>query len=101
MVGAEISANRYKPLLRPTAKQLQEMDEVIIWFTWLDAEISRAIWAKANGYSWRQVAAQVGVSDKTCRTYAMAGVLEIADRINNRRVKRVTFRKRRGVYAYN
>lgn len=93
MIGAEVSRMRYKPLLRPTAKQLAEMDEVIIWLTWLPAEISRAIWARAEGYSWRKIAAMIGISDKTCRAYAMAGVITISDKVNNKRVKVARFKQ--------
>lgn len=83
-----------RPRIKPNAKDLAELDEVIIWLTWLDKEISRVIWARHENFSWRDIGKMVGVSDKTAKSYAMAGVLTIAHRINHGQFKKIQFRRK-------
>lgn len=78
-----------KPRIRPTAAQLKRMDEVLIWLTWLEPKVARIVWARAEGFAWRKIAAIAGISDKTCRTHCAAGVIDIARRLNGGAVRKI------------
>ena len=58
------------PKIRPTARQITEMDEVIKWLAWLSnygKEYPRIIWARAEKCPWKPIMKSTGLSENTCR----------------------------------
>lgn len=94
LIGNDEAYKTVRPKIKPNARQLKELDDVITWLSWLDKDVAKVIWARAEGLSWRKIAPMIGVSDKTCRVTAMAGILTIADKINRKGFKVVRFRKK-------
>src|SRR4051794_32409981 len=67
----------------PTARQLTELDEVIDWLAWLSrfgSEYPLVVWARAEDYSWRKIAAMAGLAPNTCKERFREGVCAIAYR---------------------
>jgi hypothetical protein len=72
-----------EPFMRPTAKQLTELDEVIRWLAWLTQhpawgkKFSRVIWAKACGIPMRMYAKRIRKSERSCREWFRLGLYAI------------------------
>ena len=68
----------------PTARQISRLDEVIEWMSWLPPEYARIIWARAEGFSWRQIARATPnkAAPNTCRNHFRIGVCSIAHRLS-------------------
>lgn len=68
------------PYLPPTARQIQELDEVTAWLSWLTLhpawgkKYSRVIWAKACGVPITMYAKRVRKSDRACREWFRLGI---------------------------
>jgi len=59
-----------KPVLRPpppAPDAITRADEVLGWLAELPADDARALWKRAEGRPWRQVAAAWGVCPRTAR----------------------------------
>lgn len=68
------------PRLRPTAKQISEMDQVILWMAWLTQhpgfgkKYTMVIWARACRVPWKKIGAKAGYSDRACREWFRLGI---------------------------
>lgn len=69
-----------------TSRQITEYNQVIVWLGWLPKLDQQILWARANGFSWREIAAQAGKSDKTCKQMAQDSVLCIYIKHNRIRI---------------
>ena len=58
-----------------TNTQVSEYDRAILWMQWLPKLDQQILWARALGFSWKQIAAQAGKSDKTCKQRAQDSIL--------------------------
>jgi hypothetical protein len=71
------------PFIRPSAKQIKEMDQVILWLAWLTqhpawgAKYSKVIWAKACGVPLRAYARRIRKSERSCREWFRLGIYAI------------------------
>ena len=65
----EIVKNRGKLSIRPSPKDITEMEEVIFeWMKCLDLKEGRVVWQRAERVPWKIICNEMGV----CRTYAWA-----------------------------
>ncbi len=72
-----------RPKLRPTARQLSEMDEVLGWLLWLDPDTRTIVAAFGFGFSLRKTARydRKGQSHMTIQKKLEAGIAEILGRL--------------------
>ncbi len=61
---------------------ITRMDETLDWFRLLPRDAQRIMWSRANGFSWRRIAAFVGKSPNTCRAWYAAGLHHLAESLN-------------------
>jgi hypothetical protein len=61
---------------------ITRMDEALLWLGWLARDVQRILWCRAEGLSWRKIAAFAGQAPNTCRTRARIALVEIAERLN-------------------
>ncbi len=74
-----------RPRLGPAAPEaITRMDETLGWLAWLTREVQRIVWARASGFSWRKIARFAGKSPNTCRTWYVAALQLLAERLNAR-----------------
>jgi hypothetical protein len=70
------------PLLRPTPRQVSEMDEVLDWLAWLavthGGEHARIVWAEAAGMSYRRLGRKLKCSHNTAKSRVISGLYLIA-----------------------
>jgi hypothetical protein len=62
----------------PTPTALSRMHEVLSWLSWLEPDVARLTWARAQGVSWKSVAYRFGLSVRTAqrqRRYALGVIL--------------------------
>jgi len=52
-----------KSRIHPTPEQIDRMDEAVPWLQHVSIDEGRAIWARANGATWRRCARLFGASD--------------------------------------
>ncbi|KZL09030.1 DUF6362 family protein [Pseudovibrio sp. Ad26] len=74
-----------KPQLRavPSARDIAFMEETINWLRHVPRTDDRKIlWMRAEGYRWRPICIQVGLTRSTAHHRAMAAVLAIQRAIN-------------------
>ena len=78
----------------PSAAEISKMDEALEWLRWISkcrhrdtGTLGRIIWARAEGFSWRDIAAMChrssgGVSHVTCVGWYKIGIVYITHRLN-------------------
>jgi hypothetical protein len=81
------------PRIGLSAKQISEMDRVILWLAWMaqhpgfGPDYARIIWARAENASWRKIGCLVGLSKDTCRERFRIGLFALHFAIEEHRVK--------------
>jgi Domain of unknown function (DUF6362) len=70
------------PRVRPTARQISEMDIVINWFAWLSqygehGEYAKILWARAEKRTWRHIAKVAGLNKDSCRERFRVGLFAL------------------------
>ncbi|WP_108819285.1 DUF6362 family protein [Pseudovibrio sp. Alg231-02] len=67
----------------PSAKDIQHMEEAIDWLRYISEPDDRKIlWMRAEGFRWRPICIQVGLTRSTAHRRAVAAVLTIQRAIN-------------------
>ena len=62
----------------PDPNKFSRMREVLTWLDWLEPDVARLMWARAQGVSWKGVAYRFGLSVRTAqrqRRYALGVIL--------------------------
>jgi len=80
------------PRQRPTARQVEEFDEVTAWLTWLqraDPDMPRVVWvrAAARRASWRWIGKKMGFSHTKAAYTFRVGVALLMTGLNDGRLK--------------
>lgn len=68
----------------PTAKAIDQMDEVLEWFQYLDLQESRIIWLRANRVKWRLIAPRFKITRQTAWRYWVYALEKIAYKLNQK-----------------
>ncbi|KZK78860.1 hypothetical protein PsAD46_04477 [Pseudovibrio sp. Ad46] len=70
----------------PSAKDIQHMEEAIDWLRYIfEPDDRKILWMRAEGFRWRPICIQVGLTRSTAHRRAVAAVLTIQRAINKRR----------------
>ena len=84
--AAEIAAATPQPRrLPPRAAAIDRLDGTLVWLGWVPPDSARIVWARANGSSWREIAALAGQSTRTCQRRMTEALLAVAARLNRER----------------
>ena len=73
------------PKIRPTARQISEMDEVIAWLAWLSGygkDYPRIIWARAEKRPWKHITKVCTLSENTCRERFRVGLFALTHAVD-------------------
>lgn len=77
------------PKSKPTAKDIDLYERVMGWLRLLGMGIDnrtvmgkRVIWARANNYSYRQIAFMAGIPPKTCENWYKHDIRVLAGRVS-------------------
>lgn len=66
----------------PSAASISKMDECIDWLRFVDGEVARIIWLKAEGVQWRHICIRAGVVRQTAWRRWVAGLQTIVNHVN-------------------
>jgi hypothetical protein len=82
-------------VLRPTASQISNMDEVLDWLAWLSQSrhkdaitLMRIVWAVSCGYSYMKVSMITGVPLTTCKRWYRIGIYSLRQHVDRERAKK-------------
>lgn len=70
----------------PSAAAISRMDGTLEWLRWLEPELGKLVWARAEGMPWKPICWRFGVSRATAHRRWVYGLSVIAWRLNGRRV---------------
>jgi hypothetical protein len=62
------------------------MEQTMPWFTWLEPDDARLIWARAEGAPWKAICWRFGIGRATAHRRWQYGLSLIAWRLNGRAV---------------
>ncbi len=79
----------------PSARQITEMDEVMLWLMGLEREEVRIVWLRANGIRWKRIGLELGWSVRKLQYDWRVALMKIVHRLNNPNEKIVLPYKRR------
>lgn len=79
----------------PSARAIDRMDETMLWLRWLEPELGKLVWARAEGSPWKPICWRFGIARATAHRRWEYGLSVIVWRLNGRRVP--TKRSRRYV----
>ncbi len=82
LVGQEPRLRR--PL--PTPRMIDEAEEAALWLRWLEPEIARLLWARAEGRPWKEIAHRHAISRAEAVRRRDYGLACIVWRLNGRAV---------------
>lgn len=71
----------------PSAADIQQMEECLIWLSWLSPDDAKIVWLRAEGYRWKQIGHQVGVVRQTAWRRWSAALITISKRLQKQRRK--------------
>ena len=67
----------------PSARQITEMDEVMLWLMWLEREEVKLVWLRANGMRWKNLGRLTGWSVRKLQYDWQVALMKIVHRLNN------------------
>jgi hypothetical protein len=87
VIHSEIELLQQEPeyrCYRPSAASISEMEQTLIWITWInEPDTRKLIWSRAAGAPWKVICRQFGCGrTKAWQTWQQA-LEQIADRLNN------------------
>ena len=82
LVGQEPRRLRRPP---PTSAAISRMEEALPWLQWLEPEVAKLVWARADGTPWKPICWRFAVSRATADRRWKYGLAFIAWRLNGRR----------------
>lgn len=69
----------------PSAAEIARMEDAISWLMLLrDPDDRRIVWMRAEGHTWRAICGRIGVSRATAWRRWTAGLITIANVLNNK-----------------
>ena len=68
---------------KPTGKQIDRMDQALLWLISLKQEEQRIVWARGHRYSWRKIAMMMGCNKDTAKLRWQVVLLKLASRLND------------------
>lgn len=71
----------------PSAHQITEMDEVMLWLMWLEREEVRLVWLRANGVRWKRMSLELGWSVRKLQYDWRIALMKIVHRLGNPKEK--------------
>lgn len=81
------------PSQLPRSDAVDRMCEVLTWMTWLEPDVARLAWTRAQGSSWKAMAFSLGVSVRTAQRQRRYAVSAILWRLHGRRIPRTWSRQ--------
>ena len=66
----------------PHGREIDEMDEALIWLEWLDGRDQKVVWARLNGAPWWRIAQRFGKSEGAVRIWFNKALDLVAVRLN-------------------
>jgi hypothetical protein len=88
MLAVPMTAGRVECSGRPT-EHLPEVDrvnEVLAWLGWLEPDLARLMWTRAQGTSWKAIAHCLGISVRTAQRQHRYALSIIVWRLHGRRI---------------
>ena len=85
LVGQEPRRLRRPP---PTSAAISRMEEALPWLQWLEPELAKLVWARAEGTPWKPICWTVGLQRSAAHEHWLYALCVIAFRLNGRRFKR-------------
>jgi hypothetical protein len=82
-VGQQPEPMRLPP---PSPAAISRMEQTMPWFTWLEPDDARLIWARAEGAPWKAICWRFGIGRATAHRRWQYGLSLIAWRLNGRAV---------------
>jgi len=67
----------------PTARQITNMDECLMWLVSMDKHEQRIVWARGHRYSWRKIAMMMGCNKDTAKLKWQVVLLKLASQLND------------------
>ncbi len=67
----------------PSAHQITEMDEVMLWLMWLERDEVRIVWLRASGVRWKRIGLETGWSVRKLQYDWRIAIMKIVHRLNN------------------
>lgn len=65
----------------PSAQDIKDMEECLVWLGWLDPADARIVWMRAEGARWRQIGIRAGCVRQTAWRRWVASLVLIAKRL--------------------
>jgi hypothetical protein len=66
----------------PSPKAIDQMDETLRWFWWLERDEARLVWARSTGKPWKVIAHQFGIDRTTAWRRWTCALITIVARLN-------------------
>jgi hypothetical protein len=82
---------------RPSPASIDEMDEALKWFRWLEPDVAKIVWLRASGDRWKEICWKVGLQRTAVHQRYHFGHCVITIRLNGHAPPRNC--SRRGVIA--
>jgi hypothetical protein len=82
LVGQEPPRMKRPP---PSPRAIDRMEAVLPWLAWLEPEVGKLVWARAEGTPWKAICWRFGIARATAHRRWEYGLSVIAWRLNGRR----------------
>lgn len=81
LVGQEPAPTRLPP---PSPQAISRMEATLPWLQWLEPDVAKLVWARAEGTQWKAICWRFGISRATASRRYDYGLSVIAWRLNGR-----------------
>ena len=67
----------------PGGQEIDDMDEALVWLSWLDRREQQVVWARACLVQWWKISGKMRRSERTLKTVYDAAIDKIVERLNS------------------